>query len=72
MRLGLGEEQFSAIFGKPTRTETKGGERILEYRAGKKAGEAAGDLLRDWELYYGRYHFRAGQLVQFDFGFDYP
>ncbi len=72
VRLGLSEKQLSAILGKPTQIETKGGERILEYRLSQKAGASAGDLLRDWELYYGQYHFRAGQLVQFDFGFEYP
>lgn len=72
VRLGLSEAQIAAIFGKPASTESKADERILEYRVNKKTGEAAGDLLRDWELYYGRYHFRAGQLVQFDFGFEYP
>jgi hypothetical protein len=72
VRLGLSEKQVTAIFGKPTQVETKGGERILQYRVSRKAGETAGNLMRDWELYYGHYHFRAGKLVQFDFGFEYP
>ena len=51
VRLGLSEKEITAILGKPTQVATKGGERILEYRLSKTAGESAGDLLRDWELY---------------------
>jgi hypothetical protein len=61
IKLGLTENQVKSKLGTPSKKETNGGVTIWRYETG----------IED-DLYFGRYDFKDGRLIQFWFGERYP
>jgi hypothetical protein len=61
IKLGLTENQVKNTLGTPTKIATENGLTIWRYETEEKD-----------DLYFGRYDFRDGKLIQFWFGEEYP
>lgn len=61
IKLGLTENQVKKILGKPAKIKTKNGLTIWTYETGDMD-----------DLYFGRYDFKDGKLIQFWLGEEYP
>jgi hypothetical protein len=61
IKLGLTEKQVEKLLGPPAKRTTDKGLKIWTYESKTED-----------DLYFGRYHFKDGRLIQFWFGEEYP
>jgi hypothetical protein len=73
IRLGITEQEVTALLGAPLRARRTGSSRTLEYRVEERPGKASAFLEHyGMPVYYGIYSFSGDRLVAFRFGFEYP